>query len=169
MNQKPVSIEKTPDLKPAQDYFRLRKEGIGFIEQMGSGQWTDYNTHDPGITILEALCYAITDLAYRTGMDIKDILTPESIREMTRVDPRKLDPLGWRSTNDRGEWWRTGTLPGTSALVKRQPNGYSWVILSNTSNYKGPRLAIEMDRIMSHILLKADHWPDYDLFSYMDN
>ena len=100
---------------------------------------------------------------------VKDILTPQSIREMTRVDPKKLDPLGWRSTNERGEWWRTGTLPGTSALVKRQPNGYSWVILSNTSNYKGPRLAIEMDRIMSHILLKADHWPDYDLFSFMDN
>lgn len=77
MNQKPVSIEKKPDLKPAQDYYRLRKEGIGFIEQMGSMQWTDFNTHDPGITILEALCYAITDLAYRTGKDIKDILTPE--------------------------------------------------------------------------------------------
>ncbi|HZK97679.1 MAG TPA: hypothetical protein VFC67_25980 [Prolixibacteraceae bacterium] len=77
MNQKPVSIEKKPDLKPSQDYYRLRKEGIGFIEQMGSQQWTDYNTHDPGITILEALCYAITDLAYRTGKDIKDILTPD--------------------------------------------------------------------------------------------
>ena len=78
MTIQPVSIEKKPDLKPAHDYYRLRKEGIGFIEQMGSRQWTDYNTHDPGITILEALCYAITDLAYRTGKDIKDILTPES-------------------------------------------------------------------------------------------
>jgi hypothetical protein len=77
MNEKPVSIVKRPDLKPAQDYYDLRKEGIGFIEQMGSRQWTDYNTHDPGITILEALCYAITDLAYRTGRDIKDILTQE--------------------------------------------------------------------------------------------
>jgi len=77
MNQIPASIEKKPDLTAASDYYRLRKEGIGFIEQMGSAQWTDYNTHDPGITILEALCYAITDLAYRTGRDIKDILTPE--------------------------------------------------------------------------------------------
>ena len=77
MNQKPVSIVKKPDLKPSQDYYRLRKEGIGFIEQMGSRQWTDYNTHDPGITILEALCYAITDLAYRTGRDIKDLLPPD--------------------------------------------------------------------------------------------
>lgn len=76
MNQKPVSISKKPELKPAQDFYRLRGEGIGYVEQMGSKQWTDYNSHDPGITILEALCYAITDLAYRTGKDIKDILTP---------------------------------------------------------------------------------------------
>ena len=76
MNEKPVSISKKPELEPAQDFYRLRGEGIGYVEQMGSKQWTDYNTHDPGITILEALCYAITDLAYRTGKDIKDILTP---------------------------------------------------------------------------------------------
>jgi len=100
---------------------------------------------------------------------VKDILTTKSILEMTDVDPKGLDPLGWRATNEKGEWWRTGTLPGTSALVKRQSNGYSWVILSNTSNYKGPHLAIEMDRVMSHILLKVDHWPSYDLFSFLHN
>lgn len=100
---------------------------------------------------------------------VKDILSPESIREMTRVDPTGLDPLGWRTTNERGEWWRTGTLPGTSALVKRQSNGISWVILSNTSNYKGPRLAIEMDRLMTKILLKVNQWPNYDLFAFLHN
>lgn len=74
MSQLPVTIPKQPLLTPAEDYYRLRREGIGFIEQMGSHLWTDYNTHDPGITILEALCYALTDLAYRTGWDIKDLL-----------------------------------------------------------------------------------------------
>ncbi len=100
---------------------------------------------------------------------VADILSPGSITEMTAVDPNGLDPLGWRGTNSNGEWWRTGTLPGSSALIKRQPDGISWVILSNTSTYKGPKLAIEMDRVMSHILMKADHWPDFDLFSYIKN
>jgi len=100
---------------------------------------------------------------------IKDILTAESINEMTHVDPSGLDPLGWRGTNNKGEWWRTGTLPGSSALVKRQSDGISWVILSNTSNYKGPHLTKEMDRVMSHILLKVDQWPDYNLFSFLGN
>ena len=97
---------------------------------------------------------------------VKDILSEESINQMTMVNPEKLDPLGWRKTNASGEWWRTGTLPGTSALVKRQPDGLSWVILSNTSTYKGPHLALEMDRLMTQVLTRADAWPDYNLFSF---
>ena len=76
MNQIVKALAKDPPRDPAQDFYRLRREGIGFIEQMASRYWTDYNTHDPGITTLEALCYAITDLAYRVGWDIKDILSP---------------------------------------------------------------------------------------------
>ena len=78
MSSEPITIPKKPVLDPAEDFYYLRREGIGFIEQMSSQLWTDYNVHDPGITTLEALCYAITDLAYRIGMDIKDILTPET-------------------------------------------------------------------------------------------
>ncbi len=96
---------------------------------------------------------------------VKDILSAESINQMTKVDPKGLNPLGWRGTKANGEWWRTGTLAGASALVKRLPNGVSWVILSNTSNYKGPHLAKEMDKVMSHILLKVKNWPDYNLFA----
>src|SRR5690606_23256731 len=32
------------------------------------------NSHDPGVTILEQLCYAITDLAYRINYPISDLL-----------------------------------------------------------------------------------------------
>jgi hypothetical protein len=76
MSQSSNTIPKHPVIEPAADFYRLRRDGIGFIEKMGGQLWTDYNTHDPGITILEALCYAITDLAYRIGWDIKDILAP---------------------------------------------------------------------------------------------
>lgn len=79
MSQLPVTIPKQPELKPVCDYYRLRREGIGFIEKMASRLWTDYNTHDPGITILEAFCYALTDLGYRTGWDIKDLLTAKTL------------------------------------------------------------------------------------------
>ena len=59
------TIDKSLVLKPSEDYNFLRREGIKHIEKMGGDLWTDFNTHDPGITLLESLCYAITDLAYR--------------------------------------------------------------------------------------------------------
>ena len=100
---------------------------------------------------------------------VKDIISQASINEMTRVDSEGLDPLGWRGTNENGEWWRTGTLAGTSAIVKRQPNGISWVVLSNTSTYKGPYLAMEMEHVMTRILSKNINLPDYNLFSFYKN
>ena len=67
-------IAKEPKREPDQDFTALRRKGIELIEQMSSRWWSDYNSHDPGITMLEALCYAITDLGYRIGWDIADLL-----------------------------------------------------------------------------------------------
>ncbi|MBL0341294.1 MAG: hypothetical protein IPP71_10370 [Bacteroidetes bacterium] len=79
----PVSILKTKPLLPAEDYSSLRKEGINNIEKLGSSIWTEYNNSDPGITILEAVSYAITDLSYRTGFEIKDLLAPDKLDDKT--------------------------------------------------------------------------------------
>ena len=71
-----VTISKTRSSFPDYlDFFHLRKLGIEHIQELGSDIWTDYNLHDPGITILEVLCYALTDLGYRNNLDIKDLLT----------------------------------------------------------------------------------------------
>lgn len=75
MNQQDVYIDKTRILLPSQDYELLRKTGMSYIESLSNQLWTDYNSHDPGVTILEVLCYALTELGYRTGFDIKDLLT----------------------------------------------------------------------------------------------
>lgn len=56
------------------DYELLRAEGIRHLEELASHIWTDFNAHDPGITILEVLCYAITDLGYRANLPIADLL-----------------------------------------------------------------------------------------------
>lgn len=56
------------------DYAALRQEGIRQLERLAGGQWTDFNVHDPGITILEQLCYVLTDLGYRTAYEIPDLL-----------------------------------------------------------------------------------------------
>ena len=69
-------ISSNPDRLDSQQYDALRALGIDHIQKLASKLWTDYNVHDPGITILELLCYAITDIGYRTSFNIEDILTP---------------------------------------------------------------------------------------------
>jgi len=77
LESKNYSIEKNPARIEAEDYDLLRSYGIDHIQKLSSNLWTDHNVHDPGITILELLCYALTDLGYRTSFDIADILTPK--------------------------------------------------------------------------------------------
>ncbi len=81
--QEPVTISKSNPLLPAEDFVAMRQQGIQSIEETGSDIWTNYNVSDPGITILEAVTYAITDLSYRTDFDIKDLLTPEQLDKDT--------------------------------------------------------------------------------------
>lgn len=56
------------------DFKGLREEGIKAVQELSGDIWTDYNLHDPGVTLLEALCYALTDLVYRAGFDAEDYL-----------------------------------------------------------------------------------------------
>ncbi|HHJ80183.1 MAG TPA: hypothetical protein ENJ65_00960, partial [Candidatus Tenderia electrophaga] len=56
----------------------LRREGIKLAQQLSGQQWTDYNLHDPGVTILEQLIYAITDLIYRADFAVEDFLVNEA-------------------------------------------------------------------------------------------
>ena len=49
--------------------------------------------------------------------------------------------IGWNDTKDTGEWTRTGTLSGTTALIKRYPDGETWVFISNTGTWRGARFA----------------------------
>lgn len=64
-------------LTPALDYESLRRQGIARLEKLAGSEWTDFNAHDPGITILEQVCYALTDLAYRINYDMEDLLSRE--------------------------------------------------------------------------------------------
>ena len=75
----PEALIKANPLLPGEDYDGLRKKGFKDIEKMGNAIWTDYNNSDPGITMLEAVSYAITDLAYRTGFEVQDLLAPKQL------------------------------------------------------------------------------------------
>jgi hypothetical protein len=69
-----ISIPKAIETEDQSDFHFLRSKGIKYIEELGGKLWTDYNSHDPGITTLEVLSYAITDLGMRMNLDMQDIL-----------------------------------------------------------------------------------------------
>ena len=73
--------------------------------------------------------------------EVPDIISKESVAAMTEYFDPDTYSLGWNDTKPTGEWTRTGTFAGTSALVKYFPDGECWVFISNTSTYKGPGLA----------------------------
>lgn len=66
--------KQAPAFPPYLDFQSLRAIGLDHLQQLSSELWTDYNLHDPGVTILEVLCYAVTDLGYRNNLDIQDLL-----------------------------------------------------------------------------------------------
>jgi len=72
--KEPVYISREAPAHTSKDFARLLDEGIRLVQQLGGDVWTDYNAHDPGVTILEQLCYALTDLGYRTDYAVEDIL-----------------------------------------------------------------------------------------------
>lgn len=67
-------IEKK-QLPLALDYKSLQEKGRTFIQEHSTNAWTNLNPSDPGVTILEQLCYAMTELGYCTDFPIEDILT----------------------------------------------------------------------------------------------
>ncbi len=73
-----------PDI-PTLDFNKLREEGIRLIQELSGEIWTDFNLHDPGITTLEVLCYALTELGYRT----EELM--EAYKEKEAVNPDIID------------------------------------------------------------------------------
>lgn len=76
--EKTGSIQKDKHLRPAQDFKHLMEKGLKYVQDFSGDIWTDYNSHDPGVTILEQFCYGLTELAYKTSFPIEDLLAEAS-------------------------------------------------------------------------------------------
>lgn len=80
------SIPAGPPANPGLDYERLREEGVRSVQRLSGAVWTDYNESDPGVTVLEQLCYALTELSYRAELPVVDLLASG---EGGTIDPRR--------------------------------------------------------------------------------
>ncbi len=83
---KSVSIKIKEATHDVMDYQFLKNIGIEQIQKLSGKVWTDYNIHDPGITILENLCYVMTELGYRARHSVKDILAEKASSKLKMKD-----------------------------------------------------------------------------------
>ena len=58
-------------------YDELKEEALSFLNKIGGGKWNNISEHDPGITILENLLFAIMDIDYRSKFLMLDLLADD--------------------------------------------------------------------------------------------
>ncbi len=66
----------------AQNSLFLKEQALALVQTVCGEGWTDHNTGDPGITLLDVLAFVISDLGFRLNFPIKELLA---------IDP--LEPL----------------------------------------------------------------------------
>lgn len=89
------AVDETP-----LEFAPLRERGIALLQRL-TAEWTDHNSHDPGITILEQVCYALTDLGYRTGYSVPDLMAAgDRTADDTVFTPAAILPSGAVTRDD---------------------------------------------------------------------
>ncbi|HEX7288862.1 MAG TPA: hypothetical protein VF532_21945 [Candidatus Angelobacter sp.] len=100
-----LAISPEPPANKGLDYSYLRDEGIALLQQLAGKIWTDFNEHDPGVTVLEQLCYALTELSYRAELPLQDLLAERdtgniNTRKQAMFIPRRILPCNPVTEND---------------------------------------------------------------------
>ena len=164
-------------------YEDKRANEVRYYTHEGDGKYIkDFNDPDK----LVERCYGGTNLPVLSGAGawcgstaelarfvasingnsvIKDIISKKSINQMTQHIDNNTFSLGWNDTHPKTGWKRTGTLAGTSALIRHYPNGECWILVTNTSTYKGPRFTKNTDALFTECRrLYSSKLPAQNLF-----
>ncbi|MFW5700299.1 MAG: serine hydrolase domain-containing protein [Cyclobacteriaceae bacterium] len=162
------------DKSPAEVHYYDKYAAPWRLSCYGSGQMVPRTYGGTDIESLSSaggwIASSIDLLRFLSAIDNfperEDILSSESIATITTPREIHLSPLGWRDVNDQDEWWRTGTLAGSSAILTRRPDNISFVMITNSSNWRGSYFSHDMKYMLSDAIEQITDWPDHDLFEY---
>lgn len=99
-------------------------------------------------------------------------LEPETVEMMTSrpgpplwANSEYYYGMGWlvRPVRSDANWWHSGGIPGTKALLVRTYHGIAWAVLLN-SRPNDPGLGSELDDLMWEGVRSVSTWPAHDLF-----
>lgn len=133
------------DRKPNEVKYYMHQGSVNVYEYNNSGRMVPrcYGENDvPRLEGAGAWCGSAAELsrliASIDGMPhVKDILSKKSVAFMTQEQPDHNFSIGWNYTAKGRPWIRTGSLSGTSALILKYPDGQCWILITNTSTWKG--------------------------------
>ena len=128
-------------------YYTHEGDGKFVEEYTGNGNMVERcygGTNLPILSGAGAWCASPAEIARLVASidgdpGVKDIISHESFLQMIEYFDENTFSLGWNDTTPSKGWNRTGTLAGTSALVRYYPDGECWIMITNTSTYRGPR------------------------------
>jgi len=87
----------------------------------------------------------------------RNILKPESIREMTTASSANAGyAKGW-AVNRVPNWWHGGSLPGTTSIMVRTASGFCWAALANTREASRDT-GSAMDTMMWDLVRQVKNW-----------
>ncbi|RPD47165.1 class A beta-lactamase-related serine hydrolase [Hymenobacter sediminis] len=93
-----------------------------------------------------------------------DLLLPATLDTMTTPsEAAKRYAKGWMVNSKRGLWWHTGCLNGSTSLVARTDDGYTWAILFNSCPNTN-RFWNDVEDLGWDCVNSTNTWPSYDLF-----
>ncbi len=93
-----------------------------------------------------------------------EILTTSSLITMHTASPHFSQyGMGWEQIG--GNWFHTGSLPGSSSLIYRGRDGVSYAVLFNSwPILEQTKYNPEMRSMMNGLVSSIDQWPTQDLF-----
>jgi hypothetical protein len=65
-------------------YARLQAQALDRLQALSGNRWTDFNAHDPGITLLEALHYALLELQSSMELPFETYLSEKDKMDYTQ-------------------------------------------------------------------------------------
>jgi hypothetical protein len=80
-------------------YEKLYLQGIEALQRLAGNTWTDFNEHDPGVTILENIAYTMTELSEKTKLSIPDLLLEKEGQTLKSGDNGLFIPSEIFTTN----------------------------------------------------------------------
>lgn len=162
------------DRRPNEVKYYMHEGSLPVYEYNNSGRMVAkcYGENDiPRLAGAGAWCASAAELCRLiAAIDLvpakPDILSRESVQLMTREMPNYGFSIGWNFTPNGKPWTRTGSLSGTSALVIKYPDNECWVLITNTSTWKGHDFSKDTIALFKKLREKyGSKMPRRDLFS----